>query len=189
MTLDDISGFTVHEFRLHDHVDRATVEKRLGTLGDGDGDLSVPLLARLDDVRSLALVRAHYGGDPPASDRNVRTLIDELGDGLRSRDFRARVALAAPDAGSHFRLAMTEFGRNDAAPNADETWIAADEGDRPDADSQMLWIGVTTDSSQGLFVLTGHDAQAPDRPAGGAASWPLPFSSELGVRIYTGSRE
>jgi len=183
---DGISSFTVHEFRLHDHVDRATVQECLKDLSADD--LAVPLLARLDDERSLALVCAHQSHQPANADEvDVRTVIAELGERVSSRAFRARVALAAPNAGSHFRLAMTEFGRNDAAPSADETWVAAAQGERPDADSQMLWIGVTTDSTQGLFVLTGHDAQAPDRLLG-PAGWPLSFSSALGVRIYAGSR-
>jgi len=183
---DAISGFTVHEFRLHDDIDRATAQEQLGSL-DG-ADPSVPLLIRIDDVRSLALVRAHHLGDSASEDGEVRAVIDGIGDGLRSRDFRARVALAAPEAGAHFRLAMTDFGRNDAAPSAADTWVAADDDDRPDADSQLLWIGVTADSTRGLFVLVGHDVEEQGRSDGGASRWPLPLSADLGVRIYTGTR-
>ncbi len=189
MTDGAISGFTVHEFRLHDDVDRATAQERLG--GVDGADVTVPLMTRIDDVRSFALVRAHHPGGSAAEDREdreVRAAIDRIGDGVRSRDFRARVALATPDAGAHFRLAVTEFGRNDAAPSAPDTWVAADGVDRPDADSQLLWIGITADSQQGLFVLVGHDVEEPRRSDEANRGWPLPLSSDLGVRIYTGTR-
>jgi len=181
MTLEAISGFTVHEFRLHADVDRATVQRDLNDL---DREACVPVLTRIDDTRALAVVRAHHSGDPLAADDGVRAVIDRAGNGVCSREFRPRVALAEPDAGSHFRLAVTEFGRNDATPDAPDTWIAADAG-RADADSQLLWIGLTADSAEGLFVLVGHDVQAlPAEPPGP----PIPFGNDIGVRIYTGTR-
>ena len=186
MTDDPISGFTVHEFRLHDDVDRVTAQACVTHLGPDD--VSVPLLARIDDARSLALVSVRHAGDGDGATGEVRAAIGGIGDGLRSREFRARVALAAPDAGFHFRLALTEVGRNDAAPSATDTWVAAADGDRPDADSQLLWIGVTADSTQGLFVLVGHDVEEPGRSGVADVGWPLPLSSDLGVRIYTGTR-
>ncbi|GAC1698538.1 MAG: hypothetical protein NVS9B6_08820 [Candidatus Limnocylindrales bacterium] len=187
MTLDAICSFTVHEFRLPDSADRDTVREQLRNL-ETDGGPSIPLMSRIDDDRALALVRAHRSENGATVDQEVREIIDRMGADLRSREFSARVALAEPGAGAHFRLAMTEFGRNDATPNATETWVAADDADRPDADSQLLWIGVTTDSTEGLFVLVGHDVEEQGTPAGATPRWPLPLSSEMGVRIYTGTR-
>lgn len=187
MTFDAISSFTVHEFRLSDAVDRATVQEHLGHLAAG-GDPWIPLMSRIDDDRWVALVRAHRSGDRVTADREVCEIIDRVGADLRSREFSARVALAEPEAGAHFRLAMTEFGRNDATPNATETWVAADDADRPDADSQLLWIGVTAGSAQGLFVLVGHDVEQQGTPQGATPQWPFPLSAEMGVRIYAGTR-
>lgn len=185
MSRDAISTFTVHEFRLPEHADRATVQEHLA---ERAFDPSIPLLTRIDDDHAVALVRAHRSVGQPTEDREVLRIIDRLGEAVRSREFNARVALAEPEAGTHFRLALTEFGRNDATPNANESWVAADDADRPDADSQLLWIGVTTDSAEGLFVLVGHDREERAGPEGTTPRWPLPFSSEMGVRIYTGTR-
>lgn len=185
MATDLSPGFTVHEFRLSADIDQTTMQKFLDAL-DGDAP-SVPLLARIDDNQALASVRTRSSGDAVAEDE-VRTAIDALGQARHSRDFRTRVAVAPPEAGRHFRLAITEFGRNDAAANAPDTWVAASDGDRSDADSQLLWIGGTAESAQGLFVLVGHAAETPARPDDGKAAWPLPWSDDLGVRIYSGTR-
>lgn len=186
MTYDMISGFTVYEFRLHDSVDHPTAQRRLAHLDSGTGP--VPLLRRIDDARALALVQARRTREADGIERETRTAIDRVGAGLRTQDFRVRVALAAEDPGSHFRLALTDSGRNDRAPSAADPWITADVRDRPEADSQLLWIGVTANSAQGLFVLVGHDAEEPGEAGGTHPGWPLPLSSELGVRIYTGTR-
>lgn len=179
MSLDAICGFTVHEFRLHDEVDPAAAQRDLTAL---DADPSVPFLTRPGDDRAVAVVRAHHTGDRVPGDDEVRAVIDRIGEEVRSREFRARVALAEPEAGSHFRLAITELGRNDATPDASGTWVAADG---PDADSQMLWIGVTSESAEGLFVLVGHGSEALHSENNVAA---VPVGASLGVRIYTGTR-
>lgn len=185
MAAEQSSGFTVHEFRLPADVDQATMQ---GHLDDLDGDApSVPLLVRINDAQAFASVRTRSSGDAVA-EGDIRTAIDALGLARRSRDFRTRVAVAPPEAGRHFRLAITEFGRNDAAASAPDTWVAAPDGGQPDADSQLLWIGGTSESTQGLFVLVGHAAETPASPNDGTAVWPLPLSDDLGVRIYTGTR-
>ena len=75
-----------------------------------------------------------------------------------------------------------------ALPISPDTWVAASQDHRSDADSQLLWIGGTAESAQGLFVLVGHAAKAAERPDDGKAVWPLPLSDDLGVRIYAGTR-
>lgn len=181
MTLDVILGFTVHEFRLRDDVDHALAHRILAVL---DKQASVPLLTRDGDDRALAVVRARHAGDQDRGEHALSEALDRIGEGVRSRDFRARVALAEPEAGSHFRLAITEFGRNDAPPAGTDRWVAAE---RPDADSQLLWIGVTAESAEGLFVLVGHGAEAV-RAAVARTGWAAPVTSDLGVRIYAGTR-
>ena len=104
-------GFTVHEFRLPADVDQSTMQGRLDDL-DGDAP-SVPLLVRINDAQAFASVRTRSSGDAVA-EGEIRTAIDALGQARHSRDFRTRVAVAPPEAGSHFRLAITEFGRNDS---------------------------------------------------------------------------
>lgn len=185
MAGDRISGFTVHEFRLYADVDRGIAQARVEH--DEGAELSIPLLARIDDARSLVLVRPRHVGDPPAAADPVCATIGGVGGELRSRDFRTRVALAAADPGSHFRLALIDSGRNDAAPSVARAWVAASVQDRPDADSQLLWIGMTADSTKGLFVLVGHD-RAPNAADDPSGRWPLSFSADLGVRIYAGMR-
>jgi len=181
-----ITGFALYEFRLRNLADRAMAQQMLTDAGLDDR--SVPVLTRVDDPDSRAVICAYAAPDRSDSERELLAVIDGISSGARCHYFRSRLAIAAPDAASHFRLAVTESGRNNASASGTEPWVAADHRDRSDADSRLLWIGMPMDSSRGLLVLVGHELDDAFDAGRETASWPLPLSADLGVRIYTGSR-
>ena len=183
---DAVAGFALYEFRLRSLADRATAQQLLTDAGLDER--SVPLLSRVDDPCSLAVIHAYDAPGRSDTESELLAAIGGISNGLRSHHFRARLAIETPDAASHFRLAVTESGRNDLPASGTEHWVAAGHRDRSDADSQLLWIGAPMDSSHGLLVLVGHELEEAFDAGRESASWPLPLSTDLGVRIYTGSR-
>ena len=174
--------FALHEFMLPAGTDLPSADAALALAGDAEGG-RVPLLSAIDDPRRVAWVRACRSRADANASRSVGDVAGPVAAGPALL-FAQRLALGTPDAASYFRLAVAPAGRNtrDGPLRAPETSGERDRG-APDRTTGLLWIGTPLDSPHGLLVLVGladPGAFAADR----STSWPLPLSTDLGVRIY-----
>jgi hypothetical protein len=147
----------------------------------------IPLLTSIDDRRDVATLRGVHAGESTASDAAQHAALDHLVSSWAvPKHYGPRITERSQSPPSSFRLAVTESGINgDRAPRE-----ARPEGPADQTTSRplgLLWIGAPVSTSAGLLVLVGgYDddrRRVGDKPFG----WPLPFSRELGVRIYESS--
>lgn len=148
----------------------------------------VPLLTSIDDPRDVATLRSVIAGAPDSDGpRGDKTLGQLVASWQPVKRYRARVAERSRSAvSSSFRLAVTESGINDEQVAPPGSWVGEPTSGEPIA---LLWIGIPEGTHAGLLVLVGrNDAET---VAGGRdrASWPLPLSRDLGVRVYKSTSE
>jgi hypothetical protein len=184
MSIDgQIKLLVLEEFRLsdgdsHDAVARIVAGSR------GGCEPSVPLLTSIDDRRNVALLRGLHTGESSEPDAAQHAALDEfVSSWAAPKHYGPRITERSESPPTHYRLAVTESGINDADP------VTAPAGFRHDAtttDVGLLWIGNPVGTHAGLMVLLGSHADA-DTARPDARDWPLPLSSDLGVRIYEGS--
>lgn len=177
----DQDRFVLQEFRL---ADDASHEAAARILRSSD-ERGVPLLTSISDHRDVAFVRCVPSHTPTREDPIDRARLEGLVSRWQDhRTYRPSVSESSLRPATGYSLAVTESGLNGGErPLRDGPGRPAASGTPPSDRIALLWIGTPVDSFAGLLVLVGRDderaeAQDPD--------WPLPFSEQLGVRVYRG---
>jgi hypothetical protein len=184
---DGINTLVLQEFRLH-AVDTAGEAARIVAGFPGGVEPAVPLLTSIDDHRDVATVRALHVGETAEADPAHRAALDPLVASWQPlKQYGPRITERSESPPSYYRLAVTESGINNAEPHpvAAVTGGAAATGTATRLG--LLWIGSPLGSFAGLLTLLGSD-DAGDTARPDPASWPLPLSRPLGVRIYESRR-
>jgi hypothetical protein len=81
---------------------------------------------------------------------------------------------------------VTESGINDEQVSPPGAPVGEPSAGEPIA---LLLIGVPEGTHAGLLVLVGRNGAEHVAATREPASWPLPLSRDLGVRVYESSRE
>jgi hypothetical protein len=180
---DQITSLVVQEFRLHAADTSGAAARIVADFSDGL-EAPVPLLTSIDDERDVATVRGLRAGESTDADPSER---DKLGPLVASwrplKHYAPRITERSKKGSSHYRLAVTESGINNAAPDPLPLGGADSYASGTASPVGLLWIGLPIATYAGLMVLLGREE---DHDAGTAdpKTWPLPLSSSLGVRIY-----
>ena len=183
VTDDPINAFVLQEFRLRD-ADAAGEVARIVAAFPGGIEPAVPLLQSIDDERNVATVRALHIGETAEGDPRRRAALDPLVASWQPlKKYGPRITERSERSPSHYRLAVTESGINNVAADRFEAIPRglADVGTSTRLD--LLWTGVPVGMYAGMLILLGDDDDRHTvRPD--PHDWPLPLSSDLGVRIY-----
>lgn len=175
------------EFRLHaadiDH--RAA---RIVSAASSGAPDPVPLLTSIEDPRDVATLRAITAGAPESGGpRGDAALAPLVASWQPTRRYRPRLAERSDGmVSASFRLAVTESGINDERVAPPVAWVGESTSGEP---VTLLWIGIPEGTHAGLLVLVGRNDDKPPDGDRGRASWPLPLSRELGVRVYESTPE
>lgn len=182
-TADGIDVLVLQEFRLRAPDTVGEAARRIAALPGGI-EPGVPLLVSIDDERDVATVRALHTGETTDAAPGLRAALDPLVASWQPlKEYGPRITERADSPSSYYRLAVTESGINnaDADPRAAIPQAMAD--DATATRLGLMWVGVPLGTYAGLLILLGNDdhphAVRPD-----PRDWPLPLSSDLGVRIY-----
>ena len=185
MTTDDpIEAFVLEEFRLHT-ADTAGRAARIVASFSGGIEPAVPLLTSIDDRRDVAIVRGLHAGEQKETDPRQRAALDALVASWQPvKEYGPRITERSAQPPTHYRLAVTESGINNAEPETEppEPVPRGPAGGGTTTSLGLLWIGRPFGTYAGLLTLVGSD----DRPSASTKppDWPLPLSRALGVRIY-----
>jgi hypothetical protein len=180
---DEITSLVVQEFRLHD-ADTSGAAARI-VAGFADGlEARVPLLTSIDDRRDVATVRGLHAGERTEADPSERAKLDSLVASWRPpKHYAPRITKRSRSSSSHYRLAVTESGINNAKADPPKARGTAARETGTATPLGLLWIGLPLATYAGLMVLLGHN-EGREGDAAKSNDWPLPLSSSLGVRIY-----
>lgn len=183
MAIVPISTLVLQEFRLH-AADTAGEAARIVAAFSGGIEPAVPLLTSIDDPRDVATIRAVHAGEATDGAPEQRAALDPLVASWQpAKEYGPRIAERAESPPSYYRLAVTESGINNAPSEPLTASIPSLPADAPSTRLGLMWIGAPLGTYAGLLILLGTDAdRGTFRPD--PRRWPLPFSRELGVRIY-----
>lgn len=181
MTTDDpISEVVLQEFRLHAADSGSEVARIVAAFANGR-EPGVPLLTSIDDDRDVAIVRGLHAGEQREEDPRQRAALDPLVASWQPvKQYGPRITERSESPPTHYRLAVTESGINNAETKPKPVAPAAADGS-PSTRVGLLWIGSPTGTYAGLLALLGTDNQA--ARGSDPRAW-LPLSRSLGVRIY-----
>ena len=179
---DPITVLVLQEFRLRAAED-AVLAARIVAASPTGIEPAIPLLTSIEDRRDVATLRALHAGETTDLDTVERAGLDQLVSSWAApKHYGPRLTERSQSPPSSFRLAVTESGINTGgAPMP-----LSDEPAQRDATIRaigLVWIGAPLGTDAGLLVLLGSYDQ-PRTPGDGPYGWPLPLSSDLGVRIY-----
>jgi hypothetical protein len=182
---DQITSLVVQEFRLR-AADTSGAAARI-VAGFADGlEARVPLLTSIEDRRDVATVRGLHAGERSEADPSERAKLDPLVASWRPpKHYAPRITERRKSSSSHYRLAVTESGINNAEADPHQAWGTATRDTGTVLSLGLLWIGLPLATYAGLMVLLGHD-EGRDGDTTAPDEWPLPLSRYLGVRIYEG---
>ena len=180
-TDDRINGFVLQEFRLRDADSTGEAASIVAAFPGAIGP-AVPLLTSIDDERDVATVRALRRGETAAGHPAQRAALDPLVASWQPlKEYGPRITEHSERPPAHYRLAVTESGINNVAADAAVPRGLPDVGTSTRLD--LLWTGVPLGTYGGMLILLGDDEDLRTiRPD--PQDWPLPLSSDLGVRIY-----
>lgn len=186
MTIDDAIGTIVlQEFRLHAADTTGEAARIVASFPNGAGP-GVPLLTSIDDKRDVAIVRAIHAGEKAGTEPARRGELDQLVASWQPpQRYAPRISERSTRPPASYRLAVTESGINGAVP---DPLAAVSDHDAVGGTStalDLLWVGVPIGTYAGLLILVGNEGDT-DRTRPDPRAWPLPLSSFLGVRIYSG---
>jgi hypothetical protein len=178
-----IERFVLQEFRLSKADTDGAVARIVGASRHGI-EPPVPLLTSIADRRNVALIRALHTDETRVPDAAQRAALEPFVWRWRApTEYSPRISERSESPPSHYRLAVTESGINDAGT---DTAPSTETPDAPSTHLGLLWIGHPVDTHAGLLILLGDDGPPEERRS--AREWPLPLSSFLGVRIYEGGQ-
>ena len=181
-----IHRFVLQELRLRDTADAGDAARAVAAARSGGSAPVIPLLTSIEDERDVAFVRAVYGSEAPPTDAEQRVVLERFAATWQSpRRYVPRITEGTAAVPTHYRLAVTSSGINDAEHGPVVVTNARADDDCERTPLEMLWIGVPLGTYAGLFILLGTAGDG-ERPAAG--EWPLPLSRYLGVRIYDSRR-
>jgi hypothetical protein len=176
-----IHVLVLEEFRLLVSENGALAARIVAASPPGE-ELPIPLLTSIDDRRDVATLRALREREAE-NDSALRAALDGLvASWSAPKRYAPRIAERSQSPPSVFRLAVTESGINGAGVPA----VTVIERPTRSAGARaigLLWVGAPIDTHAGLLILLGSYADARDA----RSAWPLPFSRQLGVRIYESS--
>ena len=184
MTTSYIERIVLQEFRLRDPGARADVERVVAGWAP-EVEPAVPLLTSIDDPRDVATVRGLHSGETEAADPTQHAQLDRLVAAWESpKAYGPRLAERSTSPPTYYRLAVTESGINETllSPSAKKKARPTGAGITSSRIGQ-LWIGAPIGTHAGLLVLIGHYDREPFASSD-IGGWPLPLSTDLGVRIY-----
>ncbi len=180
--IDPADVLVLDEFRLHAADTDGAASRIVSATWKGSRD-AVPLLTSIDDPRDVATLRTFSAdgpeGDGPRGEAALRPLVATW---QTPKRYQARIAARSqgPPASS-FRLAVTESGINDEHVRPTNAWVGEPMAGEMVA---LLLIGIPEGTHAGLLVLVGRDKAESAAGGRGRGSWPLPLSSDVGVRLY-----
>lgn len=182
-TADPINSLVLQEFRLH-AADSADEAARIVAAFSGGIEPAVPLLTSIDDGRDVATVRALHEGETTDAASGQRAALDPLVASWQPvKQYGPRIAEHSERPPSYYRLAVTESGINTVATDPLQAVPQGLPAHGTSTPLALMWIGAPLGTYAGLLVLVGstddRDTVRPDRQ-----QWPLPLSTQLGVRIY-----
>ena len=182
-TDDQIEAFVLQEFRLHAADATGNAARIVASFSVGI-EPPVPLLTSIDDHRDVAIVRGLHAGEETETDSRQRAALDPLVASWQPvKQYGPRITERSASPPTHYRLAVTESGINNAEPEpAEPIPRGSGEGGGTLTPLGLLWIGRPLGTYAGLLTLVGSH----DRGAGSTKplEWPLPLSRSLGIRIY-----
>jgi len=180
--LDPVTLLVLEEFRLHTADVDGEVARIVASSSSGIEPV-IPLLTSVEDRRDVASIRGLHAGESAASDAAQRAALFPLvSSWVAPKYYEPRMAKRSTNPPSSFRLAVTDLGFN--RPEDDQT-SPAPRADHASATRAvgLVWIGAPISARAGLVILLGNYDDAAGA-AVGQLGWSLPFSRELGVRIY-----
>jgi hypothetical protein len=149
----------------------------------------IPLLTSVEDRRDVATLRALHAGESTEGNAAQRAALDPLvSSWAKPKEYGPRITERAGTPPSSFRLAVTESGINESGPPRFTFPEAPTGNETPNRAIGLLWVGAPVGTFAGLLVLLGSYDDDPRTVGGDPFGWPLPLSSDLGVRIYENSR-
>jgi hypothetical protein len=186
-TANPIRLFVLEEFRLRTaDVDGAAA--RIVAQSRHGVEPVIPLLTSVDDRRDVATLRGLHAGESTESDAEQHAALEPLvSSWAPPKHYGPRISERAQSPSSSYRRAVTESGINETGPprlSLPETSAADETPSRPIG---LLWVGAPVGTHAGLLVLLGSYDDDPRTAGGDSFGWPLPLSSDLGVRIYENS--
>jgi len=184
MTTDSgIDVLVLEEFRLHRADTNGEAARIVAALSDGI-EPPVPLLTSIDDERDVAIVRALHAGEKAEDDSRQRVALDPLVASWQPvRRYVPRITERSQSPPSHYRLAVTESGINNAESPPPASRRSAEPG--ASVPLGLLWIGLPVGTYAGLLTLLGSDES--ETVTSHARDWRRPLNRYLGVRIYESS--
>lgn len=176
-----IHTLVLQELRLRDTADANAAARAVAAAARGTGP-AVPLLVSIDDERDVAVVRAVYADEMPETDAAPRDMLEPfVATWQPPQRYVPRITERSETPPSHYRLAVTGSGINNAEPDPIAAAPAGVDEDATRTPLDLLWVGVPLGTYAGLLILLGSDDDGA-RPD--PREWPLPLSRYLGVRIY-----
>ena len=184
LTQSYIQLLVLQEFRLRDVRARSEAE-RIVAASAREAEPAVPLLTSVDDPHDVAILRGLHAGETTAADPSQRALLGRLVSSWQpEKMYGPRLAERSTTPPSYYRLAVTESGINEGPLSPGGIRAARPTGGGITSSRiGLLWIGAPIGTHAGLLVLVGHYDGEPFASAD-IGGWPLPLSTELGVRIY-----
>jgi len=184
VTTSYIQRLVLQEFRLRDPKARAEVERIVAGWAP-ELEAPVPLLTSIDDSRDVATLRGLHSGETEAADPAQHATLDRLVASWASpKAYGPRLAERSNGPPTYYRLAVTESGIDENLLSRSERKKARPVGTGITSSRiGLLWIGVPLGTHAGLLVLVGHYDREP-LASSDIGGWPLPLSSDPGVRIY-----
>ena len=186
-TDDPIRVLVLEEFRLR-AADADGAAARIVAESPHGIEPAIPLLTSVEDRRDVATLRALHAGESTESDAAQHAALEPLVSSWAApKHYGPRITEHAGSPSSFFRLAVTESGINETGPprmTFPETPVGEEKTSRPIG---LLWVGAPVGTFAGLLVLLGSYGDDPRTRGGDSFGWPLPLSSDLGVRIYENS--
>ena len=184
MSTDDrIQTLVLEEFHLR-AADTDGQVARIVAAAPAGLEPAVPLLTSIDDGRDVAMLRALHADESVLTDAAQRAALDPFVSNWQApREYVPRITERSQSPPTHYRLAVTESGINDAGPGVPPAAPRSTSLHGSSRRVGLLWIGRPRGSYAGLLTLLGtYEKSDPARPA--AREWPLLLSRRLGVRIY-----
>lgn len=181
-TDDPIKAFVLQEFRLHAADATGNAARIVASFSQGI-EPPVPLLTSIDDHRDVAIVRGLHAGEETETDARQRAALDPLVASWQPiKQYGPRITERSASPPTHYRLAVTESGINNAEPEPTEPTTRGPAEDGTLTPLGLLWIGRPVGTYAGLLTLVGSRDGGTGRTK--PLEWPLPLSRSLGVRIY-----
>jgi hypothetical protein len=187
-TDDPIRVLVLEEFRLYAADLDGTAARIVANTPEGI-EPAIPLLTSIEDNRNVATLRALHAGESTESDAAQHAALDPLVSSWAApKHYGPRITERSQSPPSSFRLAVTESGINAGGTPRRSGRAGSVEDNATSRPIGLLWIGAPVDTHAGLLLLLGSYGEDPRAGGDDPFGWPLPLSTDLGVRIYENSR-